>query len=78
MLKILDPGSHDQYLPPYASALVYLGLGEKDKAFEWLNKAFDAGDVHLIYLPVDPKWDEYRSDRRFVDLLARCGFPASR
>ena len=35
-------------MPPYASALVYLGLGEKDKAFEWLNKAFVAGDVHLI------------------------------
>ena len=82
VLKTLEPASHDgdvpRYVPPYASALVYLGLGERDKAFEWLNKAFVARDVHLIYLPVDPKWDAYRSDRRFVDLLAKCGFPTSR
>ena len=82
VLKTLEAASHDgdvpRYVPPYASALVYLGLGERDTAFEWLNKAFDVRDVHLIYLPVDPKWDAYRSDRRFVDLLARCGFPTSR
>ena len=82
VLKTLEAASHDgdvpRYVPPYASALVYLGLGERDTAFEWLNKAFDVRDVHLIYLPVDPKWDAYRSDPRFVDLLARCGFPTSR
>ena len=78
VLKTLEPMSPDRYVPPYASALVYLGLGEKDKAFEWLNKALVARDVHLIYLPVDPKWDEYRSDPRFVGLLAKCGFPVSR
>ena len=82
MLKTLEPAPNDgdvpRYVPPYASALVYLGLDERDKAFEWLNKALVARDVHLIYLPVDPKWDEYRSDPRFVDLLAKCGFPASR
>ena len=50
----------------------------RDKAFEWLNKALVARDVHLIYLPVDPKWDEDRSDPRFVGLLAKCGFPVSR
>ena len=44
---------------------------------EWLAKAYDARDVHLIYLPVDPKWDPYRADPRFQALLTRCGFAAS-
>ena len=61
-------------MPPYAMALVSAGLGEWDAVFEWLDKAYAARDVHLIYLPVDPKWDSYRADPRFVALLARCGF----
>jgi hypothetical protein len=36
-----------------------------------------ARDVHLIYLPVDMKWDAYRTDRRYGDLLVRCGFASS-
>jgi hypothetical protein len=53
---------------------VHAGLGETDELFAWLEKAFTARDVHLIYLPVDPKWDPFRSDPRFAALLARCGF----
>ena len=55
-------------------ALVHAGLGERDAVFEWLDKAYDARDVHLIYLPVDPKWDPYRTDPRFTALLARCNY----
>jgi hypothetical protein len=43
----------------------------------WLAKAYGARDVHLIYLPVDPKWDPYRVDPRFQALLTRCGFTPS-
>ena len=64
-------------MPPYAIALVHAGLGERDAVFEWLDKAYDARDIHLIYLPVDPKWDPYRTDPRFIDLLARCGFTSA-
>ena len=55
-------------------ALVHAGLGEREAVFQWLNRAYDARDVHLIFLPVDPKWDPYRADPRFEALLARCGF----
>ena len=37
-------------------ALVHAGLGEREQAFEWLSRAYTARDVHLIFLPVDPKW----------------------
>ena len=55
-------------------ALVHAGLGDREAVFAWLEKAYAARDVHLIYLPVDAKWDPYRSDPRFGALLARCGF----
>lgn len=74
VLRQLEDDARERYVPPFATALVYAGLGERDAVFEWLDKAYAARDVHLIYLPVDPKWDPYRADARFVALLARCGF----
>jgi hypothetical protein len=53
---------------------VHAGLGDADAAFEWLDRAYAARDVHLMFLTVDVKWDRYRTDPRFGDLLARCGF----
>lgn len=73
-LATLEALSRRRYVPPYAMALVYGGLGQQDAVFEWLNRAFDVHDVHLIFLPVDPKWDPYRADPRFEALLVRCGF----
>jgi TolB-like protein/DNA-binding winged helix-turn-helix (wHTH) protein/Flp pilus assembly protein TadD len=74
VLSKLEADSHERYVPPYAMALVHAGLGETDELFGWLDNAYAARDVHLIYLPVDPKWDPYRSDPRFAALLRRCGF----
>jgi tetratricopeptide (TPR) repeat protein len=74
VLRTLEAVSRLRYVPPYAMALVYAGLGEREAVFEWLDKAYAARDVHLIFLPVDPKWDPYRADARFEALLARCGF----
>ncbi len=73
-LKTLDAVSRERYVPPYAPALVYLGLGQHDAAIAWLERAYDAHDVHLVFPPVDPKWDPLRADPRFADLLERCGF----
>jgi tetratricopeptide (TPR) repeat protein len=74
LLGALEMASRQRYVPPYALALVHAGLGEADKVFEWLERAYVARDVHLMFLTVDVKWDRYRSDPRFGDLLARCGF----
>ena len=74
VLRRLEADAGERYVPPYAMALVHAGLGEREPVFEWLDKAYAARDVHLIYLPVDSKWDPYRADPRFNALLARCGF----
>jgi Flp pilus assembly protein TadD len=76
VLRRLEADS-EGYVPPVAIALVHAGLGEREAVMEWLGKAYDARDVHLIYLPVDPKWDSIRDDSRFQALLTRCGFTAS-
>jgi hypothetical protein len=66
----VDSASRGRYVPPYAIALVHGTLGDRDEVFAWLERAKNARDVHLIFLFTDPKWDPYRADARFVDLLA--------
>lgn len=74
VLRTLQSAADHRYVPPYAVALVHAGLGERDEVFEWLDRGYAARDVHLMFLPVDPKWDDYRQDARFVALLSRCGY----
>jgi hypothetical protein len=64
----------DKFVPPYNIALVAAGLGDARLVFEWLEQAYVARDVHMAFLPIDPKWDRYRLDLRFSDLLRRCNF----
>jgi DNA-binding winged helix-turn-helix (wHTH) protein/TolB-like protein/Tfp pilus assembly protein PilF len=61
-------------VPPYEIAGVYAGLGDPDRAFAWLEKAYTARDVNLVFLLVDPKMDLLRADSRLQALLDRCGF----
>jgi len=74
VLTTLEAIARERYLPPYALALVHAGLGQRDPAFQWLERAYAARDVHLTWLPQDAKWDPFRDDPRFRDLLVRCGF----
>jgi TolB-like protein/tetratricopeptide (TPR) repeat protein len=78
ILRLLEGHARERYVPPYALALVHAGLGDAPAALAWLDKAYAERDVHLIYLPVDAKWDPYRSDAGFQALLARCAFTAPR
>jgi tetratricopeptide (TPR) repeat protein len=66
--------SATRYVPPTAIAIVYAGLKDPERTFEWLERAYDTRDVNLIFLPVDPRWDPYRADPRFSSLLKRAGF----
>ncbi len=61
-----------------ALAIVYMGLGNKNEAFDWLGKAFEDRSAALVYLAVDPVFDPLRSDSRFADLVQRIGLPAAK
>jgi hypothetical protein len=54
--------------PAKPIATIYLGLGQKDQAFEWLAKAIEARDLYLD-LKADPTWDPVRKDPRFTLIL---------
>lgn len=56
-------------------ALYYLRLGDKDRTFEFLEKAFQRREQELVTLNVEPEWDELDSDPRFQNLMRRIGLP---
>jgi tetratricopeptide (TPR) repeat protein len=69
----LEKQSKLKYVPPYWMATLYVGLGEKDLAFRWLEKAYEERSGGMIWLGVDPRMDSLRSDPRFAALLQRVG-----
>jgi serine/threonine-protein kinase len=72
--KVLDELkqlSKRSYVPSYDFALIYAGLGEKEQAITWLEKAYEEDPP--MGLKVDPTWDSLRSHPRFQDLLRRMG-----
>jgi tetratricopeptide (TPR) repeat protein len=77
VLNTLQAVSHERYVPPYATALVYAGLDQPEQATEWLERALEMRDVHLAFLTMDPKWDGFRGDSWFIALVKRCGFVTS-
>lgn len=63
------------YVPSWGFALVYTGLGDKDRAFEWLDKAYNERSSELPWIKADPRMDPLRSDPRYRNLLLRMGLP---
>ncbi len=63
-----------RYLVSPMIARIHLGLGEIDEAFEWLRKGIEERSYWIVFLKVDPVYDEIRPDPRFRELLLRAGF----
>ena len=73
-LKILEEQKRlakKTYVSPYNFAIIYTGLGEKDRAFEYLNRAFDDCVYPMSQFSVRPIFDPLRSDPRYNELLRR-------
>jgi eukaryotic-like serine/threonine-protein kinase len=70
----LDQGQRS-YIEPTIIAKNYARLGDKERAFQWLENAYADRDYDLIYLRVEPMYDPLRSDPRFADLQRRIGLP---
>jgi tetratricopeptide (TPR) repeat protein len=72
VLDQLSDLSKRKYVPPETSAMIYVGLGEKDRAFEWLEKGYEDRSIGRgTSIPVNPAYNTLRSDPRFADLLRR-------
>lgn len=61
--------------PPFQMAVVYVGLEDWQRAFEWLDKAIEAREWQVPILKASPMFDRLRSDPRYPALLARVGLP---
>ncbi len=73
VLEGLLKSSANRYVSSYDIALVYNGLGKHDEALVWLERAYAQRTPGIVFLKVDPKWNNLRSDARFQDLLRRMG-----
>jgi hypothetical protein len=66
---------HCDYMQNADVAAVQVRLGEFNAALESLERGYTNHETELIYLKVDPSWDDLRSDARFQDLIHRVGLP---
>ena len=60
-----------RYVAPYNFAIIYNALGETDTALDYLEKAFAERNVLMVFLKIDPKWNNLRDAPRYKDLLWR-------
>ena len=70
-LKGMSPGGA---VAPFNLALVYLGLGDRARALDYLEQAYAANSQQLVWLKVDPTYDPLRSEPRFIALMKRLNF----
>jgi tetratricopeptide (TPR) repeat protein len=74
VLRELNEMSRERYVSPIDLAIVYTGLGDRNAAFLWLERAYRERVMRIQELP-DATFDSLRSDPRFGDLLRRIGLP---
>jgi hypothetical protein len=60
---------------PFAQVEILAGLGETDRAFEWLDM-YEEHSMFVTFLKMEPSFDPLRSDPRFTELLKKAGFRA--
>jgi TolB-like protein/DNA-binding winged helix-turn-helix (wHTH) protein/Tfp pilus assembly protein PilF len=75
LLAQLMARSKEQYVSPFHIAIVYVALGKKDLAMNWLDKAFVDRSNGLVFLKVEPELDPLRSEPRFIALQQKLNFP---
>jgi len=74
--EMIKRSSQNIYVAPYNVAVIYAGLGDKDKTFEWLERAYSDRAYYLpVYLITDARMDSLHNDPRFTDLLRRMNLP---
>jgi serine/threonine protein kinase/Tfp pilus assembly protein PilF len=71
LLEELQERAQKQYTPSWSFAVIYSGLGEMDKAFDWFEKAVDEHDPLMLHFHVHPNYDPLRTHPRYLALLRK-------
>ncbi len=69
ILHELEELSKQRHVGPEEFALIYIGLGDKDRAFEFLQKEYEENKRLPVFINILPEWDSLRTDPRFEELL---------
>jgi len=64
----------DNYVPAYNFAMIYNGLGEREEALNYLEKSLQEREVQMKFIKIDTRWNNLRSEPRFIDLMRRMNF----
>jgi TolB-like protein/Flp pilus assembly protein TadD len=75
ILRKMEDLAKRRFVDANKMVVIYTALGDKDRAFEWLEKDFEARSSSMFEIGVDPRIDDLRSDIRFKNLLQRVGLP---
>jgi serine/threonine-protein kinase len=67
---------HGRHASAYAIAAIYAGLGDRERMFQYLDAAYREHSHWLFWLIRDPRWDEFRADPRFENLVRKVGLPS--
>ena len=74
VLDELRQTSNQEYVAPYNRAMIHNALGESETALDYLEKAYSEKNVLMVFLKVEPKWNNLRGDARFIELMQRMNF----
>jgi tetratricopeptide (TPR) repeat protein len=75
LIEVLKSESQQEYVSPYDMARYYALMGDRDHAFEWLEKSYAERSGPLESIKIDNFFEPLRSDPRYIDLLKRMGLP---
>jgi serine/threonine-protein kinase len=76
-LKELEARAGKGFVPAYAIAQIQLALGDRTKAMNLLEKAFEQREPLMVFIKVEPKWDALRSEPRFLQIMKRMKFDST-
>ncbi|MDA4123642.1 MAG: hypothetical protein OK456_10730 [Thaumarchaeota archaeon] len=73
LLAEVEANYDKEILSPFWFGAVYCVLGEDDRCFEWLNRAYNEHDASIMLLNIEPNLERIRGDPRFLALLEKVG-----
>jgi TolB-like protein/DNA-binding winged helix-turn-helix (wHTH) protein/Tfp pilus assembly protein PilF len=73
--RLMAERLHGQYVPPVQIAIMQAGLGRTADVIEWLEKGINERSPGMVWIKDDPRFDPFRHDSRFQDIVRRIGFP---
>ncbi len=66
--------SRSRFVPSYAFAMIYIGLGDMPKALDYLERAARVRETGITFIRIDTRWDNFRSEPRFKRIIEQMNF----